>query len=116
MVGKNGFVPTAAWFDAWHRALDVRTLRAVLDDLVPRVNAFCAQPEVTNSNNPHDRVLAFLREQKPAEAALQPTELCTSSAYSPSGAPVHVGGTKQHVARKLRIRPVSYTHLRAHET
>lgn len=105
MVGKNGFVPTAAWFDAWHRALDVRTLRAVLDDLVPRVNAFCAQPEVTNSNNPHDRVLAFLREQKPAEAALQPTELCTSSAYSPSGAPVHVDGTEQHVARKLRIRP-----------
>ncbi|KAI3628940.1 hypothetical protein CBS9595_000012 [Malassezia furfur] len=77
-VGKNGFVPTAAWFDAWHRALDIRTLRAVLDDLVPRVNAYCAQPEVTNSNNPDERVLAFLREQKPAEVALQPTELCTS--------------------------------------
>ncbi|WFC96511.1 hypothetical protein MBRA1_003172 [Malassezia brasiliensis] len=74
-VGKNGFVPTAAWFDAWHRALDIRTLRAVLDDLVPRVNAYCAQPEVTNSNNPDERVLAFLREQKPAEAALQPAEL-----------------------------------------
>ncbi|WFD03339.1 hypothetical protein MOBT1_002028 [Malassezia obtusa] len=62
-VGRNGFVPTTAWVDSWRAALDLRVLKAALADLVPRVNAYCAEPEVMNSSNPHDKVLVFIREQ-----------------------------------------------------
>lgn len=62
-VGKNGFVPTTAWVDAWRSSLDLSVLKAALTELVPRVNAYCADPAVANSANADEKVLAFLREQ-----------------------------------------------------
>ena len=62
-VGKNGFVPTAAWVDAWRSSLDLSVLKAALTELVPRVNAYCADPAVANSANADEKLLAFLREQ-----------------------------------------------------
>ncbi|WFD00429.1 hypothetical protein MYAM1_003178 [Malassezia yamatoensis] len=66
-VGKNGFVPTAEWFKTWQSKLPFSVIESVLEQLVPRVNEFCAQPNVLNSSNAHDQVLAYLREQASPE-------------------------------------------------
>ncbi|WFD44494.1 hypothetical protein MPSI1_003162 [Malassezia psittaci] len=66
-VGKNGFVPSAEWYKSWQSKLPFSVIQSVLEQLVPRVNEFCAQPSVINSSNAHDQVLAYLREQASPE-------------------------------------------------
>lgn len=60
-LGKDGFVATSEWVESWGDTLDFTVLGPLLDSLVPRVNAYCADSKVTASGDA--KVLAYVREQ-----------------------------------------------------
>jgi len=67
LVGKDGFVPTHEWVESWVHTLDFTVIMPMLSHLVPRLNEFCANPNVSQSANAHEQVLAFLREESQSE-------------------------------------------------
>ncbi|WFD26530.1 hypothetical protein MNAN1_001513 [Malassezia nana] len=66
-IGKEGFVPTEEWTESWVHTLDFTVLTPMLAHLVPRVNEFCANTNVSQSPSAHEQVLSFLREELQAE-------------------------------------------------
>ncbi|PKI85111.1 hypothetical protein MVES1_000828 [Malassezia vespertilionis] len=79
-VGRNGFVPTNEWVESWHASLHLSVLGKALDELVPRVNSFCTDPNVANSANADEKILAYLREQTLA-GVLSPVEETQSQPF-----------------------------------